>query len=269
MMILILVSLYARAQILRCGTELTDIQRAFELGMTDSVASVFEINRVLHLTLFIVKDAAGETNMDITEFNDALSGLNSAFDEIALDFDISSVHYIDNYHFDILKKDENESDMVTQNFVTNTINVYLVSHLYDGNDLEVCGYTYYPAERKDVIILSKSCIAEEFLIEQFGHFFNLYHTHESGFADELADGSNCATAGDLCCDTPADPGLSGKVTTDCQYASLARDANNDFYTPSVYNYMSFSPANCNKCFFSPEQYVRVLNCLLTTKSHLW
>jgi hypothetical protein len=268
MIVFILSSLFASAQIFRCGTELTGDQQMSELALTDSITSVFEINRTLHITLFIVKDASGETDVNMAEFSGALIGLNSAFSEIALNFELSSVRYIENYHFNSLKKNENESDMIAQNFVINTINVYLVSYLYDGNDQEVCGYTYYPAEGKDIIMLSKSCIAEEFLIEQFGHFFNLYHTHERGFAEELADGSNCVTAGDLCCDTPADPDLAGKVTPDCQYASLVRDANNDYYTPSVFNYMSFSPGECNKCYFSSEQYVRILNCLLLTKSHL-
>ena len=269
LMVCILLSIHTRAQINRCGTALTDNQRTFELGMTDSVTDVFEINRTLHVSLFVVKDAAGETNMDMSDFNIAFSGLNYAFDKIKLVFSISSVRYIDNYHFDILRKKENESDMVTQNAVANAINVYLVSQIYDGNDQEVCGYTYYPAEKKEAIILSKACMAEEFVIEQFGHFFNLYHTHETGFAEELANGTNCVNAGDLCCDTPADPDLSGKVTSDCQYASLVQDANNDYYTPSVLNYMSYCPGDCNKCYFTDEQYVRVLNCILITKSHLW
>lgn len=257
------------AQLSRCGTELTDNQKVFEAVLTDSVTSVFEINRTLHVSLFIVKDSEGEINVDTSGFNTAFSGLNKAFDKIKLDFRISSLNYIDNYHFDVLKKDGNEYDMVTQNFVTNTINLYLVSHLYDGNSQEVCGYTYYPAEKKEFIILSKQCMAEEFLIEQFGHFLNLYHTHETGFAEELVNGSNCSTAGDLCCDTPADPDLTGKVTSDCQYESMVQDENNDYYTPSVFNYMSFGPGECNKCYFSEEQFIRVLNCLLLSKSHLW
>ncbi|MBL0071623.1 MAG: hypothetical protein IPP34_07360 [Bacteroidetes bacterium] len=34
-----------------------------------------------------------------------------------------------------------------------------------------------------------------------GHFFGLYHTFETQFGSELANGSNCATTGDLVCDT--------------------------------------------------------------------
>lgn len=269
LLIFILFSLRTTPQIYRCGTELTDNQRTFELDLTDTVHSIFEMNRTLHISLFIIRDKDGETGMDMSEFNAAFSGLNSAFNEIKLDFRISTVNYIDNYHFNNLKKGENESDMVAQKHIASTINVYLVEHLYDGNDQEVCGYTYYPAEEKDIILMNKSCIAEEYLIEQFGHFFNLYHTHETGFAEELADGSNCDISGDLCCDTPADPDLTGKVTPECQYVSAVQDANGNYYVPSVFNYMSFGPGECNKCFFSEEQYVRVINCILKNKSHLW
>ncbi len=268
-LILILVSFRVTPQIYRCGTELTDLQKTFELGLTDTVQAVMKMNRTLHISLFIVRDKEGETNMDMSALNAALSGLNNAFDKIKLAFSVSSVNYIDNYHFDNLMKNENEYDMVMQNHVARTVNVYLVSHLYDSDEQEVCGYTYYPSENKDIILISKSCLDEDFLIEQFGHFFNLYHTHEKGFAEELADGSNCNISGDLCCDTPADPDLTGRVTPDCQYASSVQDANGDYYVPSVFNYMSYSSGECKKCYFSDEQYIRIINCMLMNKSHLW
>lgn len=268
-LLVILLNPAANAQIKRCGTELNDKQKNFELSFTDSVTSLFTFDRVINVTLFIVKDDEGETNVDMGEFNSAFAGVNNAFEKINLHFRISATRYIDNYHFDELKKGDNETDMVIQNIVANTINLYLVSKLLDADDQEVCGYTYYPAEAKDIILMNKSCISASLMTEQFGHFFNLYHTHEDGFASELVNGSNCSTAGDLCCDTPADPDLTGKVASDCQYESTFKDENNDYYIPSVYNYMSFSPDNCGKCYFSDEQYLRILNCLLKIKSHLW
>lgn len=257
------------AQLNRCGTVLTGKQINFEQNFTDSVNSIIVLNRTLNVTLFIVKDNQGMTNIDMSEFNTAFSGLNVAFNKIKLSFRISSINYIDNYHFDALTKNINEPELIIQNSVSNTINLYLVKNLYDATNQEVCGYTYFPSEGKDVIFINKSCIGEAILIEQFGHFFNLYHTHEKGFAEELVNRSNCSTAGDLCCDTPADPNLFGKVTHDCHYLSLDQDQNKEYYTPSVFNYMSFSPDNCGKCFFSDEQHLRIVNCMLKTKSHLW
>ncbi len=72
------------------------------------------------------------------------------------------------------------------------------------------------------------------------------HTFE-GF-DELVDGSNCDSAGDGFCDTPADPGLveenpQGCVwTADCE-AICGVDANGDVYAPQA-NPHSYAPGQC-------------------------
>ena len=45
------------------------------------------------------------------------------------------------------------------------------------------------------------------LSHELGHYFDLYHTHETSFGTECPSGSNCQSAGDMVCDTPADPNL--------------------------------------------------------------
>ncbi|MFO7658176.1 MAG: hypothetical protein R6W78_14040 [Bacteroidales bacterium] len=267
--ILSLTSLNGYSQLNRCGTELTDKQRDFEQGFTDSVSNLIRLNREIAVSLYIVKNAEAEGGVDLTALNTAFTALNNAFEEIGLSFKLSSPLFIDNYYFDELKKGENETELTSLYQTSRTINLYIVTELLDAFNQPVCAYTYYPSEKKDVIFMSKSCIGASFLIEQFGHFFNLYHTHETGFAKELVNGSNCASAGDLCCDTPADPNLTGKVSSDCQYVSTEKDSNNDYYLPTIYNYMSFAPDECNKCFFSSDQYLRIINCLLKSKGHLW
>ncbi|MBN2612754.1 MAG: hypothetical protein JXB00_14450 [Bacteroidales bacterium] len=264
-----LISICGYSQTNICGTELTDKQRDYELGFTDSVNTLIRLDRKLAVSLYFVKNEEGETGVDLTALSTAFTALNNAFEQIGLSFDLSSPQIIDNYHFDEVQKGGNETELTAQFQTSHSINLYLVSELYDAASQPVCAYTYYPSENKDVIFLVKTCISASILIEQFGHFFNLYHTHETGFAKELVNGSNCATAGDLCCDTPADPNLTGKVSFDCQYSSTEKDSNDDYYLPTVYNYMSFAPDACNKCFFSSDQYLRMINCILKSKSHLW
>ena len=72
----------------------------------------------------------------------------------------------------------------------------------------------------------------------------LYHTHQtSRFGYELVSGSNCDTAGDLICDTPADPGLSSSnVDTTCKYKGTSRDPDGNTYNPDTRNVMSYSRA---------------------------
>ena len=89
-----------------------------------------------------------------------------------------------------------------------------------------------------------------------GHALGLPHTHgltNMGTTDELADGSNCAVAGDRFCDTPADPNLLGKVDGACRYVGTARDARGMAYTPNTANIMSYSNTPC-MTFFSPQQF---------------
>ena len=87
---------------------------------------------------------------------------------------------------------------------------------------------------------------------EVGHYFFLWHTHEfDSFGPECVDGSNCDTAGDLICDTQADPGLNyGNVWAKiCLYFGEDTDScNGDLYDPPTTNIMSYTPAECMDVF---------------------
>jgi len=107
------------------------------------------------------------------------------------------------------------------------------------------------------------------LAHHMGHLLGLHPTNYEGHT-ELVDGSNCATAGDRICDTPADPygyirDESGSWTTTptpeleeynrgCEFVWKELDDNGQFYNPIVSNIMS--PYPC-KCQFTYEQYVKM------------
>ncbi len=89
---------------------------------------------------------------------------------------------------------------------------------------------------------------------EVAHVLGLPHTHDVITEAELVDGSNCATAGDYICDTPADPnlGLAGMVEYgSCEYIGTVTDANGDPYAPMVHNVMSYSP--CVNTLLTPGQ----------------
>ncbi len=78
---------------------------------------------------------------------------------------------------------------------------------------------------------------------EMGHCLGLLHTFETASGTECPDGSNCASAGDLVCDTPADYGGSennngagcthtGTQTIDCNGGTFG-------YTPPTTNIMSY------------------------------
>ena len=110
------------------------------------------------------------------------------------------------------------------------------------------------------------------LIHEFGHHFSLIHTHgdsnEPESTDELVNGSNCSTAGDRVCDTPADPLINGSnvSSVNCMYTGNATDALGQFYDPDTSNIMSYSPNTCTDSI-SIEQYARMYAGFHTFKTY--
>lgn len=145
------------------------------------------------------------------------------------------------------------------NDISGVINVYFFNTISSSSN-KLCGYTRFPPS-SDRVFVAYSCVlnGKTTLEHELGHYFTLFHTHgttNTGTTDELVNGSNCSTAGDRLCDTPADPNLTGKVNSDCIYTGTAQDANGDFYKPMVSNIMSYAPDHCqNK--FTPDQYARI------------
>ncbi|GAB3708657.1 hypothetical protein GCM10027592_44050 [Spirosoma flavus] len=174
--------------------------------------------------------------------------------------------------------------IVTQGHdVSNALNQYYVNSFESGAG----GYAYYPANNVQStrsFILNESWnvddMAYRLVPHELGHNFNLIHTFGSSNGTSVTDekvtrgqGANCATAGDLLCDTPADPNntAGAKLTYDAngcpRYdpASTARDANNDPYSPSISNLMSYYYGCTHD--FTPGQYDRMQTALALRQSH--
>jgi hypothetical protein len=102
-----------------------------------------------------------------------------------------------------------------------------------------------------------------------GHYFNLFHTHEPAYGNEFVDGSNCASSGDLLCDTPADPRLtSGTVSSStCEYTGSQVDGHGDPYDPDATLLMSYSLKHC-RSYFSAESLVRIEETLVSERPEL-
>ena len=100
-----------------------------------------------------------------------------------------------------------------------------------------------------------------------GHFFGLYDTFETKFGLEFANGKNCATTGDLMCDTEADPNNSSDPNCHITNKNL-KDTNGEYYTPPICNHMGLYSTGCIKSF-TPEQFNRMLNILNTKRNYLW
>lgn len=254
-----------------CGTYITPAQKTLEAGInipsTKSNESVALLNRQLSVSVYIVKNPDGTLGITDAAINSAIAQLNNAFSPIKLSFNICNNITINNYQFNTINAATNEKDLVIQYSTPKTINLYFASTIIDSLGKTVNGYTYMPSRKKDAIFISKEKATAGEIIHQFGHFLNLYHTHETEFGAELVKGSNCLTAGDKCCDTPADPNLSS-VNNECEYKGPTKDSQKMLYIPSVSNYMSLSESAC-RCKFTNDQYNRVIYSVLNFKKHLW
>lgn len=133
------------------------------------------------------------------------------------------------------------------------MNVYVVQ-----NPADACGYAYYPGggpgAGRGGIALAKACSrpGNSTLAHEVGHYLSLPHTFDNwnntGLT-ELVDGSNCSSAGDYFCDTPAD---FLDFRWNCPYTGSKLDPNGDAYQPDGTFFMSYSIEPCGRRF-SQEQ----------------
>ena len=159
--------------------------------------------------------------------------------------------------------------------VTNALNQY---YLHNGPGPSA----YYPF---DGVVSTRSFLPDvtnndeemgnRIVPHELGHNLNLLHTFETVNGYELVTrgaGANCATTGDLVCDTPADPyGRFADATAACvagcppTYICTFRDDQNRVYTPSPTNIMSYYPACIHD--FTPGQVERMQAGLAFRQSH--
>ncbi len=100
---------------------------------------------------------------------------------------------------------------------------------------------------------------------EMGHVLNLHHTHRG--CDELPNGSNCQSAGDGICDTPADPDILFQITSSCEWNGTPVCSSSDLpvpigsYNPDPSLIMSNSDPRCLTCF-TPHQVTGMRNAIV-------
>lgn len=213
--------------------------------------------RYIKIAFHIVRTSAGTTERQgiETDIKNALVYMNSKYVGANVQFYICDINYINNDTYYNFNTSTQSALMQTYN-ISDAINIYLFNTMVNPDGSNVWGYTYYPCS-PNIIALRQSTMDELVTVtHELGHFFRLPHTHDRG--NELVDGSNCATAGDCFCDTPADPNLQFDlyVNENCEYTGTMLDANGDPYNPDVANIMSYARHKCRN-HFSPEQLAMV------------
>ena len=219
----------------------------------------------------IIRSSNGDGGMDISELENAITNLNSTFENAFMEFFLcNGINYINNdsfYHF----KSNQEPSLVDAHNVSGVINIYFTETIENTSTESVCGYTYNK-KNYDVIFMQNGCASNDSsLAHELGHFFSLIHTHGADntcVTKELVNGNNCSSDGDQICDTPADPKLTlQNINNFCRYIGTETDSNGEHYTPDTKNIMSYSMKGC-RSHFSEQQLTRMYAYFMTTKSYL-
>ena len=230
----------------------------------------------------IFRQTNGTGGMSVAKMNDVIGTTNRYYllngYGIQFYFCGTAPDYVDNDTYYNSFSSVSENTIADAHDATNAMNMYIV-HSFAQSGLG--GYAYFPANG---LYSTRSFILDESYTEdlgnrliphELGHNFNLSHTFQgsTGNNPELVTrgaGANCTTAGDLVCDTPADPyGRSGAGTSyinGCeQYTGTATDPQGALYTPSISNIMSYYfPCTHD---FSIGQYDRMAAGLALRQSH--
>ena len=224
------------------------------------------LNKTLSITAYIFRDSLAADGITQASILSALQILNNDFAPMCLSFSICEFVYVNNYNYNDFYALKHENEVYNLYYTPNTINVYFSNTLYDNTNSSVCGYAHFPGGR-DMIFLNKSCVGDgKTFSHEMGHFFGLYHTFETANGVELINGTNCLVAGDLICDTPADPnGLNG---ADCQMLPYLPDPSGNWYVPQIGNIMSYYSPGC-KCGFTTQQFNWMIQQYLTNRNYLW
>lgn len=207
--------------------------------------------------------AAMYAEMDIVQQRFAPAGMEF--------YQCGPINYI--YDTDYVDFEKNVSEDICDAFdVPNVLNIWFADNVYkidDGDVVSICGYAYLSGPNDRIIIDNDCGDNSSTLAHEIGHYFSLLHTHStSGLGEELVDGSNCLLAGDLLCDTPADPKLSSSiVNSSCVYTGTETDSNSDLYEPDPENIMSYSRKHC-RIEFTDDQLDQMANYVLVYRNYL-
>lgn len=259
---------------LECGTVLSPetrdilLQRAIDKNAWPPLAAL-DAPYCMPIAIHVVRDDDGNGGISQARLDQGLMDINNH--ELYVNTNMSfyylpDIDYIsDDEYFSI--DNDAEADAVRGiNRVANAINVYFVPE-FPG----ACGRASFSPDAVQGLVMNNSCTGgssnPSTYPHELGHYFDLLHTHDSGNGAELVDGSNCASAGDLLCDTPADPRLTDLVDSSCIYFGTATDANDDSYNPDTSQLMSYAPKLC-RVNVTPEGEARALNSMLTARAYL-
>ncbi len=239
------------------------------------------LNKTFSIAGHVVQIEGQEMDLEAyrSDIETAIEGLNKNFEPICVSFELCNLDLISNFQYDSLENNEWEEMQVLYN-LDRRINMYFNTSPIK-REPPVCGFASLGGigllENGGIVI---ACIDEGTFTHEMGHYFGLKHTFEpgdspTGMTEELVNGDNCETTGDMICDTPADPYVELDTTTmwvdvemGCRFVATMQDANGEYYKPDVGNFMSYYDPSCS-CGFTHGQYMRMVETCRAANPSMW
>jgi hypothetical protein len=265
---------------LPCGTRLTPEEvaafQAYELQFGQPTIPLnAPTTYCIPIAAHIVRTSSGSGGLSLDRLGQGVADCNTAYINTGMHFVLLSVDYIDDddYYYNI-DTDAEIDALIQENVVANAVNVYFTPNL-ENEDGGLCGRGSFTTSSPQGVAMNNDCTGlasnPSTFPHELGHYFDLFHTHETAFGAELVDGSNCGSAGDKLCDTPADPGLEEGTNVNsfpsCSYYGSETDGNGDSYNPDTSQLMSYAPKQCRDTF-SPSSETKVVATLLVLRPNL-
>jgi len=212
--------------------------------------------------------------------------LNEIFSPICISFSLCDFNVLENDYAlgrvrgEPISKEQQLEELKSRFSLRRRINIFFLDFVFN----ELCGTSTFEGilTLNDANIFTEqvcrgngSGIALE-VAHHLGHIFGLRNTYDVNTI-ELVDGSNCATAGDRICDTPADPfGQDERtpeeqilidngelqeafISSSCEFIYEIKDPNGDYYNPDMGNIMTAYPC---KCGFTQDQFRKMVETIL-------
>ncbi len=243
-----------------CGTEM--LPEHVDLVLARQAAGIYDppeggprSGYSVPLTFHVVRRSDGTGGINPAQLVAALDDANLYFANAGIRFCWPGpVNYIDSdaFYYDI--DTQAEIDALRQtNVVPDTINIYFTENL------PYCGISSFTWSDVQGIVMNNGCAGTgsnpSTFPHELGHYFDLLHTHSTMFGAECVICCNCNIAGDLLCDTPADPNLSGEVDSNCGYTGTDLDPCDGVpYQPDTSNLMSYSLKECRTTLTTQQNF---------------
>lgn len=224
-----------------CGTPQPESLSIYPQNQRNLRRSDLSSNICLNVLFHVVRNTNGTNAFNTPEIDEIVNFLNESFNSQNITINNIGVDFINNSDFVNIDNSTEARTLGQVNNHNDAINYYIVETLWNIRDNFVIG-TSNSIPSNNLIIRSDRVLTST-SPHELGHCLNLLHTHQTSIEAENIDGSNCSSAGDLVCDTPADPRLgANNVNRNCDYIG------GNGYNPLTNNIMSYSRGQCRDEF---------------------